>query len=115
MLIMQINYSICVAILLVITIYFHYNVYNILISWCGAFFLVRGVIYIALATQISNIKQFLFFLDYRDGDFGGVPSLSTDSNPNQVQMDPLYPLWITLVQLFIFFLSWFLKRNLVAR
>lgn len=92
--------------------FFHYNAFNILISWCGAFFLVNGMILIGLADQMSLVKSFLFHHGFKNDTNGGVSLTDTTLvNPNQVYMNPFMPLWITIVELCIFMLSICLKKH----
>lgn len=42
-----------------LAIVFHYNVFNTMVSFCGSFFLVRGVVIILFNSQLAELKQFL--------------------------------------------------------
>ena len=93
---------------------FKHNLYNELLSWCGSFYFVRSIVYIATATHISTVKMFIHENGFKNGDFGGV-NTKTEDNPNLVNMDPLEPIWISLSIFFLCTMSIIWKRYLVAQ
>ena len=44
---------------------FHYNIFNQMLSFCGAFFITRGVVIMIWNNQISMIKWFLYLHNFR--------------------------------------------------
>lgn len=66
--IMIINYAICTGLFFTIAHFFHYNAFNILISWCGAFFLVRGITMAVFADSFT--KGFLYHRGFENGKNG---------------------------------------------
>lgn len=55
-----IEYLISIGFFLILAQVFNFNIFNPLLSMCGAFFLVRGVIILWRNDQIAEIKQFLY-------------------------------------------------------
>ena len=107
-------YAVCSGIFFLIAHFFHYNAFNILISWCGSFFFIRGSIFLTLANQSSMIKKFLYHHDFKDDEDGGVLWTKQDDpefiNPNKVKMDLLLPVYIFIIEVFVFLLSVCLKK-----
>jgi hypothetical protein len=73
---------------------FNVNIYNPMLSFCGAFFLCRGVIIILYNDQIAEIKQFI-------SDKG----FTTYSNTDEEIINPWRPIYFTAGMLVIFLLA----------
>lgn len=87
---------------------FHYNIFNQMLSFCGAFFITRGVVIMIWNNQISMIKWFLYKHNFKvDHD----AMLDTEFDILHVML----PVYQTIAMLIIWLISMYFKSKLIER
>ena len=83
---------------------FNVNIYNPMLSFCGAFFFVRGVIILMYNDQIAEIKQFINDKGFVDDPWTHEPII-----------DVWRPIYFSAAQIVIFLIAEAIKMQWIKR